>query len=178
MPAFYDAGPIQQVAINLFYGWGYNFYKAENQLRADSLLVRSKVADMLGDARKAVGDAEGVYRRALPPLSRAHPLPDPEAVRNCQILEALTARITALATRIRSLEVPENDRILQRHRNERETLSKLLFADQMLAGHAETLRRAVDHETPDWLLANQGDIGTHLDGIDAALAERKSTLIF
>ena len=41
---FYDVGPLRQVAINLFYGWGYNFYREENQLRADDQLIRSKAA--------------------------------------------------------------------------------------------------------------------------------------
>jgi hypothetical protein len=30
---FYNVGPLSQIAINLFYGWGYNFYRLENQLR-------------------------------------------------------------------------------------------------------------------------------------------------
>ena len=34
-------GPIAQTASLLFYGWGYNFYRVENQLRADDLLIRA-----------------------------------------------------------------------------------------------------------------------------------------
>jgi len=47
---FYDAGALRQVATNLFCGWGYNFYRLENQLRADDQLVRSKAAGLLGTA--------------------------------------------------------------------------------------------------------------------------------
>ena len=36
--SFYDAGPLKQLAVNLFHGWGYNFYRKENQLRTDDLL--------------------------------------------------------------------------------------------------------------------------------------------
>ena len=43
-----SAGPVKQVLSNLFYGWGYNFYRKENQLRADDLLIRSKVSELLG----------------------------------------------------------------------------------------------------------------------------------
>jgi hypothetical protein len=41
---FYDAGALRQVATNLLYGWGYNFYRIENQLRADDRLVRCLVS--------------------------------------------------------------------------------------------------------------------------------------
>ena len=40
--SFYDAGTLRQIATNLFHGWGYNFYRAENQLRADDQLVRAR----------------------------------------------------------------------------------------------------------------------------------------
>jgi hypothetical protein len=30
------------LATNLFYGWGYNFYRIENQLRADDQMIRSR----------------------------------------------------------------------------------------------------------------------------------------
>ena len=31
--AFYNVDALEKVAINLFYGWGYNFYRQENQMR-------------------------------------------------------------------------------------------------------------------------------------------------
>jgi hypothetical protein len=60
---FYDAGALRQIATNLFYGWGYNFYKQENQLRADDQLVRAKAGWLLGVAAAYVQAAGGVYRR-------------------------------------------------------------------------------------------------------------------
>jgi hypothetical protein len=39
---FYDVDELEKTAVNLFYGWGYNFYRLENQLRADDLTVRAK----------------------------------------------------------------------------------------------------------------------------------------
>ena len=64
---FYDAGVLRQIATNLFYGWGYNFYRAENQLRADDQLVRSKAASLLGIAMASVIAAETEYRREFSP---------------------------------------------------------------------------------------------------------------
>jgi len=40
---FYNLDAVEQIGVNLFYGWGYNFYRLENQLRADDLTIRAKV---------------------------------------------------------------------------------------------------------------------------------------
>ncbi len=61
--AFYDAGPLKQVAVNLFYGWGYNFYRLENQLRADDQLVRAKAGLLLAQAGSSLEAAEMAWRR-------------------------------------------------------------------------------------------------------------------
>ncbi len=82
MPDFYNLDGLSKVAVNLFNGWGYNFYRVENQLRADDLLVRAKIGWLLGRAQGSVTAAESAYRREfLPPPSRAKPRPDAEAVR-------------------------------------------------------------------------------------------------
>ena len=176
-PEFYAADPIEQVAVNLFYGWGYNFYRVENQLRADDLLVRHQVAGILGEARAAVGDAEAAYRREhLPPLSREHPRPDPAALRLAGALEALVARLAAASGRIRSLPAPANDRISQRHRQEAETLARLLRADMALTGQAESLRRAVLGQSPDWIVEHVPELTACLAAIDAAVASRQAIL--
>src|SRR6202012_3674089 len=88
--SFYDAGALRQIATNLFYGWGYNFYRVENQLRADDQLIRSKAASLLGIAMAGVETVEGASRREfLPPPSRGKPFPDPAAVAIAQRLERL-----------------------------------------------------------------------------------------
>ena len=174
---FYAADPVSQVAINLFYGWGYNFYRVENQLRADDLLVRHQVAGILGEARVAIGRAEAAHRTArLPPLSREHPRPDPAALREVRVLEALVAAVGAVASRIRSLPVPENDRIAQRHRLEADTLARLLHADMALAGHAEMLAQAVRERPPEWLVANEAAVLGHVAAIEDSLRDRGAIL--
>ncbi|MGH9607635.1 MAG: hypothetical protein ACRD3N_18245, partial [Terracidiphilus sp.] len=123
---FYDAGALRHIAINLFYGWGYNFYRAENQLRADDQLVRGKAASLLGYAASAVGEAETAYRREfLPPPTRAKPFPDAEAVAAAQRLERLAREISGVEQFIHQQPVPENDRMTQRYRKEAQTLQTL-----------------------------------------------------
>jgi hypothetical protein len=127
------AGPVKQVLANLFYGWGYNFYRRENQLRADDLLIRGKLSDLLGQCRAHAAELESDFRREhLPPPTREHPFPDAAAVSAVQALERAARKIDTLETAIRTAPVPEMDRIHQRHRNERTTLEQLVAADSDL----------------------------------------------
>ena len=173
----HDADAIERVAINLFYGWGYNFYRVENQLRADDLLARHHIADLLGDARKTIDRAEAIFRsERLPEPTREKPTHDLQALRDAASLEALARRVVALADRIRAQPAPENDRIMQRHRREADTLARLLAADTALTGRVEALRQGVEGRTPDWILEHAGALVRYLDAIDVALRERANIL--
>ena len=175
---FYDAGPLKQVAINLFYGWGYNFYREENQLRADDQLVRAKAAWLLGLAHRSVDDAEGAFRRErLPEPSRAHPFPDPGAVQGAQALERLGQAIGALVSRLHALPVPENDRMTQRYRNEADTLRALGACDEQLIGQCDLLRASVDGRGYDGLLQDQPALSEGLTAIEQTLRQRQGLLV-
>jgi len=177
MPGFYDAGPLQQVAINLFYGWGYNFYRKENQLRADDLLIRSKVGALLGSARKSVETAESDYRREfLPPPSREKPRPDAVAVAGAQALERLSHAIGTLSSQMTSLPVPENNRMIQRHREEAPTLQRLIESDQTLTGQAELLRSMLDQKDGKWIIDNAASIAEGITAISETLRVRQMLL--
>jgi hypothetical protein len=175
--AFYDAGPLEQIAINLFYGWGYNFYRKENQLRADDLLVRAKVGLLLGSARKSVETAESDYRREfLPPLSREKSRHDPAAVAGAQSLERLGRSIGALQGQITAQPVPENDRMTQRYRQEAATLARLIASDQTLAGQAELLRSMLDLKPGPWIIENLPAIQDGINAIAETLRTRQLIL--
>lgn len=128
------AGPVKATLSNLFYGWGYNFYRKENQLRADDLLIRSKIGELLGQCREHLRKLEADFRREhLGPPTREHPFPDRAALATAQAMERAQRDIESLETRIRNASVPEMDRIHQRRRNEHDTLQKLADVDQSLA---------------------------------------------
>ena len=78
-----SAGPIKQTAVLLFYGWGYNFYRRENQLRADDLLIRTKVGGILAQARSHLGAMEAEYRRINLPAPLIGSITPPSA-RRCR----------------------------------------------------------------------------------------------
>jgi hypothetical protein len=175
MGGFYDEGPLRHVAINLFYGWGYNFYRKENQLRADDQLVRGKVSWLLGRARTAVEHAESEWRREkLPPPSRAQPFPDPHATASAQALERLALEIGALKGRIEALPVPENDRMTQRYRQEAATLEALGQSDALLIGQADLLRSLTEDHAAEAILA--ANLGEGLAAIAATLHGREAIL--
>ena len=171
--AFYAAGPDEQVALNLFHGWGYNFYRAENQLRADDLMVRARVGEMLSAARASVEAAEAAFRREhIRPPTRAQPLPDPDALRQAQVLEATSREIGVLEGRVRALPVPEADRMTQRLRDERATLEALLRADLSMVALAHKLRTVVAPGTFDCVR----EMGACLAEIGAAVQARQEVL--
>jgi len=174
---FYDVGPLRQVAINLFYGWGYNFYRKENQLRADDQLIRAKAAWLLGVAVSSVEAAESVYRReVLGTPSRARPFPPAEAVAGAQSLERLSRAISALAARIGAQPTPENDRMTQRYRQEAATLETLIASDEQLIGQADLLRSMVDGRDGGAILETLPTLEGGLAAIQATLLQRQGVL--
>ncbi len=147
MPDFYAAYPDEKLVTNLLLGWGYNFYRAENQLRADDLMIRARVGELLCAARASIEATESAYRRThLPPPSRANPRQDPEAIRHAQALEEAARRIGALEGQIRALPVPETDHMTERLRNERDTLTRLLQADHAMVASAAHIRSLADSQ--------------------------------
>lgn len=174
---FYDAGTLRQIATNLFYGWGYNFYRLENQLRADDQLVRTKAAWLLGNAMASICTAETEFRREfLPPPTRAKPFPDAESVASAQRLEKLARDIGALEAFIQQQPVPENDRMTQRYRKEAPTLKTLIGVDEQLVGQCELLRTTVNGQSGSAILKSLPELQTGLEAIRATLHSREAVL--
>jgi hypothetical protein len=176
--AFYDAGALRQVATNLFYGWGYNFYRVENQLRADDQLVRSKAASLLGRAMASVEEAESAYRREfLPAPSRCKPFPDATAVAGAQHLERLARAIGALEASIQQQPAPENDRMTQRYRQEAATLKVLIEHDERLVGQCDLLRSMVEQQDGAMVMEKIPALELGLEAIRTTLHDREAVLL-
>jgi hypothetical protein len=172
-----DAEKLSRLAADLFYGWGYNFYRLENQLRADDLLVRARLGELLIAARQSVEAAEAGYRREhLPPPSRARPRPDPGAVQDAQTLESLAREIGALEGHVRALPAPEPDRMAQRFHREADGLSRLVEADTAMVGHAEFLRSLLAGTDAAWMLANLAELRAQIVAMEAAVQGRRDLL--
>lgn len=175
---FYDLDELEKIAVNLFYGWGYNFYRLENQLRTDDLTIRAKVGWLLGAARDSVETAESAYRHErLPEPTRERPRPDAGAVAGAAMLERLSKEIGSLEGRIRAQPAPENDRMTQRYRHEAATLQHLRDRDIELAARAEMLRAMLDQRDGAWMIEKAADIQAGLRSIETALRERQMALL-
>lgn len=175
--AFYDEDPLRHAAINLFNGWGYNFYRRENQLRADDQLVRSKAAWLLGLAQAEVERAEAAWRReSIPAPTRAQPYPDPAAVAAAQAIERLSRSVGALIGRIHAQPVPENDRMTERYRQEAATLEQLGRRDERLIGQCELLRSLLEGRDGAWVTQNLALLESGLAAVEATLRDRAGLL--
>lgn len=176
--AFYDEGTLRQTAINLFHGWGYNFYRRENQLRADDQLVRSKAEWFLGLAVASVVNAEAAYRREfIKPPSRAQPFPDGSVTAAASSLERLAQNISALKGRVQAQPVPENDRMTQRYREEADTLSALIACDEKLVGQCALLHSMLDARSGSAVIDMLPDLEDGLSAIAENLRRREQVLL-
>ena len=176
--SFYDAPKLQQIANTLFLGWGYNFYRRENQLRADDQLVCAKAARLLGLAAASVQAAEAEFRReAFPPPSRAKPYPDAADVAKAQALERLGNEVLALEARLQALPAPEQDLMNLRFRQEAETLILLIAADERMVGQSELLRSAVDRKTAAEILDAIADLQEGVAALQSTLQARAEILV-
>lgn len=174
MSGFHDVGALGRLALTLFDGHNYTFYRDENQLRADDQRVRTLVSELLGRAQKAVVAAEGVFRRErIPAPTRAEPFPPPAILADARRLEALCKAIGGLEGQVRHAPVPGNDRMTQRYRDADATLAALAEHDTLLVGRAATLCALVERQAPDAILAAHAQIEEGLAAIETTLAERR-----
>jgi hypothetical protein len=80
-----DDTVVQQLQL-LLTGYGYNFYSAKNQARADDLLVRERASYHLAQAADMLTNLRGAYQRLyIPPLTRANPDPPLTFPHNFQV---------------------------------------------------------------------------------------------
>jgi hypothetical protein len=160
-----SAGPIRKTATLLFYGWGYNFYREENQVRADDLLIRSKVGGILADARRHLMALETQFRRTyLPAPTRDAPYPDKTRIEQARRIGRSSDLIEAVATAIQSAPTPTADFVWLRHRSELGLLEILQGIDVRLVDAAVAFHDAVIERN---LAAVSGD--TIEDDINAGL---------
>jgi hypothetical protein len=171
--------PLYRIGVTLINGYGYNWYRLDNQMRADDLLVRSRASDHLGGAVARLRDLEGRYRRKfLPPPTREHPDPEPAHLAAARQFRAIEERIGEIDTRVRGAAVPPNDKIWQRHRDEVDTLARLGNCDVLLVGGAKELADLVAALPADAAVdrAAEQQLDERLARLSAVLSQRGDIL--
>jgi hypothetical protein len=135
-----DHSRLYRIGAMLLNGYGYNWYRQDNRMRADDLLIRSRASELLENAVARLRELEGGYRRKyLPPPTREHPDADPQHLAAAQRFRSVAERILELDTRLRGAAVPPNDKIWQRHRDELGTLERLGQCDAVVLAGAKEL---------------------------------------
>lgn len=173
-----DPGALRKVALNLFHGYGYTFYKRENELRQDDQRVRQLACSLLQRARTALGEAENALRRErIAPPSRAQPFPDPAVVAEAKRLEALAQAVSALEAQVRAQPVPGNDLMTRRYHDEAARLAELSERDLGLVEDAQALCQAVEGQGHAVLLAEAAAIDQKIAGLRQQLALRGELLV-
>ena len=170
---------LYRIGVMLLNGYGYNWYRWDNQMRADDLLVRSRASEHLEGAAARLRDLEGRYRRKyLPPPTREHPDPDPQHLAASQQFRAVADRILAIDTRLRGAPVPPDDKIWLRQRGELETLQRLGNCDVVLVAGAKEVVEAVAGLPTDVCIdpAIEQQIDKHLGRLAETLTRRDEIL--
>jgi hypothetical protein len=170
---------LYRIGVMLLNGYGYNWYRLDNQMRADDLLVRSRASEHPESAAARLRDLEGRYRRKyLPPPTREHPDADPQHLAVAQHFRAVTERILEIDTRLRGAAVPPDDKIWLRQRGELETLQRLGKCDVLLVGGAKELADLVAELPADVGIDRtiEQQIDEHLKELSGALTRRGEIL--
>lgn len=145
-----EGSPLWETFQMLLNGYGYNWYRTDNQARADDLLIRQKVGYFLGQAASKLLEAEtGYQRKYLPPGTREQPFPPPDKVAAHRRLRELRQAILSTEGTVRSLPAPPTDKVWQRHRQELATLKRLTNADVGLVGAAKLLADEIEKTAID-----------------------------
>jgi hypothetical protein len=174
-----DDSRLYRIGVMLLNGYGYNWYRLDNRMRADDVLVRSRASDHLASAVARLRDLEGRYRRKyLPPPTREKPDPEPQHLAAAHQFRVVEGRIAEADTRLRGGAIPPNDKIWLRHRNELDTLRRLGDCDAILAASAKELDDYVAGLPEDTAIdaAIEGQIDEHLNGLAKVLAQRSEIL--
>ena len=174
-----DHSRLYRIGVMLLNGYGYSWYRLDNRMRADDLLIRSRASDYLTSATVRLRDLEGRYRRKyLPPPTRERPDPESQHVAMVRQFRAVDDRITEIDTRLRGGAVPPDDKVWLRHRNELDILQRLGQCDAILAASAKELDDYVAGLPQDAVIDSETEvqIKDHLDRLTKILTQRSETL--
>jgi len=163
----------------LLTGYGYNFYGAKNQARADDLLVRERASYHLAQAVDMLTNLRGAYQfRYIPPLTRANPDSPAEALAQVREMEGVQQAISNVESHIRGMSVPTQDRIWWRFREEHALLLQLLNFDLALVRASEQVYQYVTQLTPEtWNNQANGQLRQLIQQVTQVARDREQFLL-
>ncbi|CAB1129861.1 conserved protein of unknown function [Candidatus Hydrogenisulfobacillus filiaventi] len=161
---------------SLFAG-AYREGERPEDIRANDLLVRQRVAQTLSAAAGQLRNREAEFRRTrIPVLSREAPEPPRELLATAAAAGRLARRLSDLAGEVLGLAMPAGDRVWRRVRAERTLLETLRSYDWLLVSLAEQLERAVREMGPYTDAAQLDPVAGALSALENALRDRREVL--
>jgi hypothetical protein len=169
---------IQQLQL-LLTGYGYNFYSATNQARADDQLVRERASYHLAQASDMLARLRANYHnRFIPPLTRANPDPPQEAMAQIREMESVQQTLSGIESHIRGMPVPTQDRTWWRFRQEQPLLAQLLQFDLALVQASEQVYYYISQLTPDaWNSQGSAELRLLLQHVEQIARDRERFLL-
>jgi hypothetical protein len=155
---------------------GVDLYTDHGRLRADDLAVRNYASRQLLAAAGALRAVAAAYQRAhIPMPTRENPFPSAADLAPPRAAEALAARFTAAANRLRGASFPDPERVW--HRMRQEGNATLVEFDRLLVGHAEIAGAAVGGLTATELPTFVAEAAeSALCDVESVLADRETWL--
>lgn len=132
-----ETGPGRRLLSNLFYGCGYTFYRRESRQGVDDLLIRSKLTELLQEARSHLGALERAFRL------RARLFASPPAAATMDALECAQRDLDAMEAAIRNAAAASAEWFPRPHREECGMLQRLVALDGEAVLALVTLRDAI-----------------------------------
>jgi hypothetical protein len=139
---------ITQAVLLAYTGWGYNFYSAANQLRADDLLIRGKISGLLSRIATDISALGAKLAATVPPSTRQEPLPGRDIMAAVVDLRRLASEVDALSVKITALSTPGRDKIWDRHRSQTATLTRLQGFDLYIGQLVFDLSALIEGKAP------------------------------
>jgi hypothetical protein len=169
---------ITQAVMLAYTGWGYNFYSTTNKLRADDLLIRSKISGLLSRVAADLSGFGAKLAATVPAPSRQDPLPGRDIMAIVVELRRLSSEIDSLSVKITALTTPGRDKIWDRHRDQNTTLLRLQGFDLYLGQLVFDLKGLVETKMPAEMKNEQvrEELDAKLIEIRSALREREDML--
>ena len=166
--------------VMLLNGYGYNWYRKDNQLRADDLLVRERAGHFIIEAARKLQEQEAAFaQKFLPPPTRENPFPPDDKLATHALIRRTRQDLLALEGRIRGLSAPPTDRIWQRHRSEVAVLENLGRLDVQLVGFSKEIDTAAGRlDVGDWSQPDRPrSLTDNIRLLEQVIAERTEYLL-
>ncbi len=153
-----------------------NPYASAQTMRQLDGMIRNQLAAALAEAAARWRLSYTDYHRAMPPSSREHPFPPREQVARLNALRRVADQLSNLASTVRALPAPSNDRVWQRIRDQRQLLEMLVEYDSLLAEYGEVLNRWSQSVDPTTSAVGEAELAEQLTPITKVLRERSEWL--